>query len=132
MNPYLEAVIETNPDALAIARSLDDERKDGKVRGPLHAVPVLVKDVGVSYLRTLRFLPLHKRQRPLPYVYLSFTYYHVYPQNMATADKQQTTAGSWALLGSIVPKDAHIVKLLREAGAVILGKSNLDECKQNL
>ena len=46
---------------------------------------------------------------------------------MATADRQQTTAGSWALLGSIVPKDAHIVKLLRDAGAIILGKSNLDE-----
>lgn len=46
---------------------------------------------------------------------------------MATADRQQTTAGSWALLGSVVPKDAHIVHLLRQAGAVILGKSNLDE-----
>lgn len=46
---------------------------------------------------------------------------------MATKDKMETTAGSWALLGSIVPKDAHIVHLLRTAGAVILGKSNLDE-----
>lgn len=46
---------------------------------------------------------------------------------MATADKMQTTAGSWALLGCVVPKDAHIVKLLRKAGAVILGKTNLDE-----
>ena len=46
---------------------------------------------------------------------------------MATADRMQTTAGSWALLGSKVPKDAHIVSLLRKAGAVILGKSNLDE-----
>lgn len=46
VNPYLEAVIETNPDALAIARSLDDERASGTVRGPLHGVPVLVKDVG--------------------------------------------------------------------------------------
>jgi amidase len=46
---------------------------------------------------------------------------------MATADGMQTTAGSWALLGSVVPKDAHIVHLLRKAGAVILGKTNLDE-----
>ena len=46
---------------------------------------------------------------------------------MSTKDKMETTAGSWALLGSIVPKDAHIVHLLRKAGAVILGKTNLDE-----
>src|ERR1700704_1465468 len=46
---------------------------------------------------------------------------------MATADKMETTGGSWALLGSIVPKDAHIVALLRQSGAIILGKSNLDE-----
>lgn len=46
---------------------------------------------------------------------------------MATADKMQTTGGSWALLGCIVPKDAHIVNLLRDAGAIILGKTNLDE-----
>ncbi len=46
---------------------------------------------------------------------------------MATADRMQTTAGSWALLGSVVPKDAHIVNLLRQAGAIILGKANLDE-----
>ena len=46
---------------------------------------------------------------------------------MATADRMQTTAGSWALLGSVVPKDAHIVHLLRKAGAIVLGKSNLDE-----
>ncbi|KAH0848924.1 hypothetical protein AYO21_08744 [Fonsecaea monophora] len=90
-NPYLECVIETNPDAIEHARALDDERKKGIVRGPLHGIPVLVKD------------------------------------NMATADKMQTTAGSWALLGCVVPKDAHIVHLLRQAGAVILGKANLDE-----
>ncbi|KIX96203.1 uncharacterized protein Z520_07981 [Fonsecaea multimorphosa CBS 102226] len=90
-NPYLECVIETNPDAVDHARTLDEERKQGSVRGPLHGIPVLVKD------------------------------------NMATADKMQTTAGSWALLGCIVPKDAHIVHLLRQAGAVILGKANLDE-----
>ncbi|KAL1310757.1 hypothetical protein AAFC00_001009 [Neodothiora populina] len=91
VNPYLECVIETNPDALGIAKQLDDERKEGKVRGPLHGIPVIVKD------------------------------------NMATKDKMQTTAGSWALLGSIVPKDAHIVHLLRRAGAIVLAKSNLDE-----
>ncbi|KAJ4543015.1 hypothetical protein HRR80_001930 [Exophiala dermatitidis] len=90
-NPYLECVIETNPEALKHARTLDGERKDGKIRGPLHGIPVFVKD------------------------------------NMATADRMQTTAGSWALLGCIVPKDAHIVSLLRKAGAVILGKTNLDE-----
>ncbi|OAP55301.1 hypothetical protein AYL99_10274 [Fonsecaea erecta] len=90
-NPYLECVIETNPDAVEHARILDEERRQGSVRGPLHGIPVLVKD------------------------------------NMATADKMQTTAGSWALLGCIVPKDAHIVHLLRQAGAVILGKANLDE-----
>lgn len=48
-------------------------------------------------------------------------------KNMATADRMQTTAGSWVLLGCIVPKDAHIVSLLRKAGAIILGKTNLDE-----
>ncbi|KAK4934876.1 hypothetical protein LTR10_023972 [Elasticomyces elasticus] len=91
VNPYLECVIETNPDALEHAKSLDEERALGKLRGPLHGIPVFVKD------------------------------------NMATADKMQTTGGSWVLLGCIVPKDAHIVHLLREAGAIILGKSNLDE-----
>ncbi|KIW09981.1 hypothetical protein PV08_11757 [Exophiala spinifera] len=91
INPYLEAVIETNPEALDHARALDEERKKGNIRGPLHGVPVLVKD------------------------------------NMATADRMQTTGGSWVLLGCIVPKDAHIVHLLRQAGAIILGKTNLDE-----
>ena len=90
-NPYLGAVIETNPDALGLARTLDRERADGRSRGALHGVPVLVKD------------------------------------SMATADRMQTTAGSWALLGCIVPKDAYIVSRLRNAGAVIVGKSNLDE-----
>ncbi|KAF1356424.1 amidase [Delphinella strobiligena] len=91
VNPYLECVIETNPDALHIATQLDRERSEGRTRGPLHGIPVLVKD------------------------------------NMATKDRMETTAGSWALLGCIVPKDAHIVSLLRKAGAIILGKSNLDE-----
>lgn len=89
--PKLNAVIELNPDALAIADRLDAERKAGRVRGPLHGIPVLIKD------------------------------------NIATADKMETTAGSLALVGQKPPRDAHIVTRLREAGAVILGKSNLSE-----
>ncbi|KAL8719089.1 MAG: hypothetical protein Q9181_008108, partial [Wetmoreana brouardii] len=91
VNPYLEAIIEVNPDAADIAAELDDERLRGKVRGSLHGVPVLVKD------------------------------------NMATRDRMQTTAGSWALLGSVVRRDAHIVSRLRDAGAVILGHANMSE-----
>jgi amidase len=87
----LNSVIETNPDALEIARSLDDERRAGAVRGPLHGIPVLVKD------------------------------------NIATDDAMETTAGSYALLGSEVPRDAFVVRQLRRAGAVILGKANLSE-----
>lgn len=52
VNPYLEAVIETNPDALKIANDLDKERQQGAVRGPLHGVPVLVKDVGAPEFHT--------------------------------------------------------------------------------
>jgi len=89
--PQLHAVIEVNPDALAIARQLDKERKDGKVRGPLHGIPVLIKD------------------------------------NIDTGDQMQTTAGSMALVGSPAPDDAFIVGRLREAGAVLLGKTNLSE-----
>ncbi|MFN8695120.1 MAG: amidase [Burkholderiales bacterium] len=89
--PRINAVIETNPDALTIARELDRERKAGKVRGPLHGIPVLIKD------------------------------------NIATADKMQTTAGSLALQGARANKDAFIVTKLREAGAVIIGKTNLSE-----
>lgn len=91
INPYIEAVIETNPDALLIAKRLDDERRGGKIRGPLHGVPILIKD------------------------------------NIATKDSMQTTAGSWALLGSLVPKDAFVISRLRDAGAVLLGKANLSE-----
>jgi amidase len=90
-NPLLQAVIETNPDALAIAKKLDTERHSGRLRGPLHGIPVLVKD------------------------------------NLATADKMQTTAGSLALVGSVVPADSVVVNRLRAAGAVILGKANLSE-----
>jgi amidase len=89
--PGLNAVIQTNPDALAIARDLDRERKEKGPRGPLHGIPVLIKD------------------------------------NIDTADKMETTAGSLALLGSKPAKDAFIVERLREAGAVILGKTNLSE-----
>lgn len=90
-NAALNAVIELNPDALAIAKAMDAERKTGKVRGALHGIPILIKD------------------------------------NIDTAHKMMTTAGSLALVGHIAAKDAFIVKKLREAGAVILGKTNLSE-----
>jgi amidase len=89
--PRLNSVIETNPEALELAASLDQERQNGTVRGPLHGIPMLVKD------------------------------------NVATDDKMETTAGSFALLGSVVPRDAFLVQRLRKAGAVILGKANLSE-----
>jgi len=91
VNPYVKAVIETNPDALAIADKLDEERRNGHVRTPLHGIPFIVKD------------------------------------NIATKDKMQTTAGCAALAGTVVPGDARIITLLREAGAVLLGKANLSE-----
>jgi len=87
----LHAVIELNPDALAIADAMDAERKSGKVRGPLHGIPILIKD------------------------------------NIGTADKMQTTAGSLALVGARPPRDAFVAERLRAAGAVILGKANLSE-----
>ena len=89
--PLLRAVIETNPDAIDVARALDAERAAGTVRGPLHGVPVLMKD------------------------------------NIGTADRLTTTAGSLALEGSIPLRDAFIVARLREAGAIVLGKANLSE-----
>jgi amidase len=89
--PRLNSVIEVNPDALAIAARMDAERKQGKVRGPLHGIPVLVKD------------------------------------NINTADRMMTTAGSLALLGNRAKEDAFIIRRLREAGAVLLGKTNLSE-----
>jgi amidase len=87
----VNAVIELNPDAVAIADDLDKERKAGRVRGPLHGIPILIKD------------------------------------NIDTADRMQTTAGSLALAGQPAPHDAYIVEKLRESGAVILGKTNLSE-----
>ena len=89
--PTLRSVIELNPDALAIADALDAERKQKGPRGPLHGIPVLIKD------------------------------------NIATADRMETTAGSLALVGSKPPHDAFVVKKLREAGVVLLGKTNLSE-----
>jgi amidase len=89
--PKLNSVIEVNPDALKIAADLDRERKEKGPRGPLHGIPVLVKD------------------------------------NLATGDSMQTTAGSLALVGAKAPRDAFVVAKLREAGAVILGKTNLSE-----
>jgi amidase len=89
--PMLNAVIETNPDALAIAGERDAERSAGRVRGPLHGIPVLVKD------------------------------------NIDTGDRMPTTAGSLALAGAPATRDAEVVRRLREAGAVILGKTNLSE-----
>src|SRR5215208_5291256 len=87
----LNSVIEVNPDALEIAAELDHERRRGHLRGPLHGIPILVKD------------------------------------NFATRDRMETTAGSLALVGAEVPRDAFVVRQLRRAGAVILGKANLSE-----
>ena len=89
--PAINAVIEINPDALAVAAAMDKERAAGKIRGPLHGIPILVKD------------------------------------NIDTADKMMTTAGSLALVGWKPPQDATVVHKLRAAGAVILGKTNLSE-----
>jgi amidase len=88
----LNSIIEINPDALSIADAMDAERRSGRVRSPLHGIPVLIKD------------------------------------NIDTADKMKTTGGSLALLDAPTPKqDAFLVKQLRDAGAVILGKTNLSE-----
>ncbi len=89
--PTLHAVLETNPDALDIAASLDAERRAGKTRGPMHGIPVLVKD------------------------------------NIDTADRMHTTAGSEALVDGSPTRDAFVVERLRAAGAIVLGKTNLTE-----
>jgi len=89
--PALNSVIELNPDALDIAAALDAERQAGAVRGPLHGLPILIKD------------------------------------NIDTGDRMQTTAGSLALAGSHAARDAFVAAQLRQAGAVILGKTNLSE-----
>ncbi len=89
--PVLNSIIEINPDALSIAQTLDEERRAKGARGPLHGIPVLIKD------------------------------------NIDTADRMKTSAGSLALAESIAARDAHIAGRLRAAGAVILGKTNLSE-----
>lgn len=89
--PALHAVLETNPDALSIADALDAERKAGTLRGPLHGIPILIKD------------------------------------NISTADRMTTTAGSLALEGCIPAADSFVARRLREAGAILLGKANLSE-----
>ncbi|WP_375444732.1 amidase [uncultured Fibrella sp.] len=89
--PGLNSVIEINPDALTMAAALDQERKAGKLRGPMHGIPILLKD------------------------------------NIDTGDQQMTTAGSLALKGHKAANDAFVARKLRDAGAVILGKTNLSE-----
>ncbi len=89
--PTLRAVEEINPDAVAIARSLDEERKAGKLRGPMHGIPVLLKN------------------------------------NIATADKMETTAGALALVGAKPNQDSTIAAKMRAAGIVIMGKASLSE-----
>ena len=89
--PRLNSVIELNPEAISIAQQLDEERKNGQIRGPLHGIPVMIKD------------------------------------NIDTADKMMTTAGALALSGNIAAQDSFVAEKLREAGAIILGKTNLSE-----
>jgi amidase len=89
--PAIHSVIEVNPDALTLAGQSDEERHSGGALGPLHGIPVLVKD------------------------------------NIDTADKMETTAGSFALVGSTPPEDSFVVKQLRKAGAIVIGKTNLSE-----
>src|SRR6266852_1049904 len=89
--PTINSVLELNPDALSIADALDRERKSKGSRGPMHGIPVLIKD------------------------------------NIDTADRMMTTAGSLALVGAKPPKDSFVAQKLRAAGAVILGKTNLSE-----
>lgn len=89
--PALNSVIELNPEVLAIADELDAERKSKGPRGPLHGIPVLIKD------------------------------------NIGTADRMRTSAGSLALLGFTPAEDSGVARQLRKAGALILGKTNLSE-----
>lgn len=89
--PAVNAMIEMNPDAMSIAIGLDAERRAGRLRGPLHGIPIVIKD------------------------------------NLATADRMMTTAGSLAMVGATPPADARVVSALRAAGVVILGKTNMCE-----
>jgi amidase len=89
--PAINAVIELNPDAVAIAEAFDRERKEKGARGPLHGIPILIKD------------------------------------NIDTHDRMHTTAGSLALAENMAPRDSNVAQRLREAGCVIIGKTNLSE-----
>jgi amidase len=89
--PRVNSIIELNPDALSIAAAMDAERAAGRVRGPLHGIPIVLKD------------------------------------NIDTADRMATSAGSLALAQNIARQDAFVARRLREAGAVIIGKTNLSE-----
>ncbi len=89
--PKLNSVACINPDVLAMADRLDAERRAGKVRGPLHGIPVLLKD------------------------------------NIGTHDRMPTTASSFAFADFLAPKDAHVARKLRQAGMILLGKTNLSE-----
>lgn len=91
VNSTLRMVTELNPDALTIAATLDEERAANMSRGPLHGIPILIKD------------------------------------NIATDDKMNNTAGSYALLGAKVPSDSTMAAKLRKAGAILLGKTNLSQ-----
>jgi amidase len=89
--PAINSILELNPDAFSIAEALDAERKAKGPRGPMHGIPVVIKD------------------------------------NIDTADRMMTTAGSLALVGSKPTRDSYVAQKLRAAGAVILGKTNLSE-----
>jgi amidase len=89
--PKINSIIEVNPDALAIAQRLDAERSVGEIRGPLHGIPIVIKD------------------------------------NIDTSDRMMTTAGSLALVGAKPLADAPLVTALRNAGVVILAKTNMTE-----
>ena len=89
--PQINSIIEVNPDAVTIAAQLDAERASGQIRGPMHGIPVVLKDC------------------------------------VATDDRMETTAGSYALVGAKVPRDAGVAAKLREAGAILLGKANMSE-----
>jgi len=91
VNNTLHMVTQLNPDALAIAAELDVQRANGAIRGPLHGIPILIKN------------------------------------NIATADRMDNTAGSYALAGARVPRDSTVAANLRKAGAIILGKANLSQ-----
>ncbi|KAK5045381.1 hypothetical protein LTR84_009245 [Exophiala bonariae] len=91
VNETLHVVTQLNPDALSIAKELDAQRAQGEILGPLHGIPILIKN------------------------------------NIATADKMDNTAGSYALSGAKAPRDSTMAAKLRQAGAILLGKTNLSQ-----